>query len=261
MPTNDQPSLHLAAWGSAHADLAALQPLRKAIPAWVAEGTPGHFLKHADEQTVVAVAALDRALQSLDLPPEHYAGWSIIAAPRCIGRLSGANALDRFAKSGAPGISPHLIPQHSLHSVSGAISILLGSHQPNFGVGGSIDSLAEGLFATLTIPGASPAGVWFIATGWEPEPELDQNENITNNPQCCAIALALQRHAAGQSRGHVAYVRSTHLASSQPPNLLSLISALGAQQSGRVSFSWPLTFGGAIVLEAHAFRSALLAAA
>jgi hypothetical protein len=261
----DEPSLHLAAWGAAHADFASLQPMRKAIPAWVPEGTPGHFLKHADEQTVLAVAAIDRAVQALHLPREHFADWSIVAAPRCIGRLSGAYALDRFAKSGAPGISPHLIPQHSLHSVSGAMSILLGSRQPNFGVGGSGDSLAEGLFASLTIPGAQPPGVWFIATGWEPEPELDERANIVNEPCCCAIVLALQR-AASNSRGQVAYRTNT----SQPhgrqetswsPDLLTLSRALGTLPFTGASFAWALAWGGAIVLNVPAASAGLSAAA
>ena len=62
-------ALELTAWGTAKANQAEAAAMRKELPPWVPEGTPGHFLKHADEQTVVAVAALDAAICSgqLDL--------------------------------------------------------------------------------------------------------------------------------------------------------------------------------------------------
>src|SRR6185369_2658758 len=105
-------------------------------------------------------------------PISDYRRWVVIAAPRFIGRVAGGATLNRYCRGGGPAISPHLIPQHSLHSISGALSILLASRQPNFGVGGTGDSLAEGLLAALTGPQADCGGVWFVSTAWSPEPQL-----------------------------------------------------------------------------------------
>src|SRR3954451_18578821 len=102
-------SLSLRGFRSARADLAAIAAMRKSLPAWVPPDMPGHFLKHADEQTVLAVAALDQAICSSGLGPGAYRDWAIIAAPRFIGRIAGTSALDRFSRGGGPAISPHLI--------------------------------------------------------------------------------------------------------------------------------------------------------
>src|SRR6478609_201011 len=150
----------LLGWGTSQADLATIAGLRKKLPAWAPSDTPGHFLKHSDEQAVLAVAAVDQTISSAGLDARQFQNWSIIAAPRFIGRIAGVGTLARFGRGGGPAISPHVIPQHSLHSISGALSILLSSRQPNFGVGGTGDSLAEGLFAALTIPSANCAGAW-----------------------------------------------------------------------------------------------------
>lgn len=265
MHSPEELTLHLASWGTAEADLAGLQPLRKALPAWVPEGTPGHFLKHADEQTVVAVSALDRAVAALGGSAERFADWSIIAAPQCLGRIAGASSLERFTKGGAPGISPHLIPQHSLHSVSGALSILLGSRRPNFGVGGSSQSLAEALLAALTLPGSGSRGVWLIATGFEPEPVLDAAGACLNSPSCYAVALALESCAAAACRGrlrlHPPGESPVLLAASQSPDAASLCRWLARLSPNGAVCRWPLAWGGSMTLEAHAAAAALAAAA
>jgi hypothetical protein len=261
----DEATLHLAGWGTAEADLASLQPLRKALPAWAPAGTPGHFFKHADEQAVVAAAALDRAIGSLGCTPQRFADWSIIAAPQCLGRIAGAGSLERFTKGGAPGISPHLIPQHSLHSVSGALSILLGSRRPNFGVGGSSQALAEGLLAALTLPGRQPDGVWLVATGWLPEPILDDSGACTNAPSCFAVALALESCASAASRGQLRLSRGggalRQKTTCESPDPASLCRLLARQSPAGLVCHWPLEWGGEISLEARPAVATLAAAA
>src|SRR5947208_9138075 len=110
MTARGQMSLNLCSFGTATADLAAIAALRKSIPAWAPKDTPGHFLKHADEQTVLAVAALDNAIQSSGRPTSDYSRWAIIAAPRFIGRMAGGSTLQRYSRGGGSAISPHLIP-------------------------------------------------------------------------------------------------------------------------------------------------------
>ena len=182
LAAGEEPCLQLRGFGTSQADLATIVSMRKSLPAWAPADTPGHFLKHADEQTVVAVAAVDQAIRSAGLAPTDYQrlvdhrGAALHWAP-CRNDNAG-----RFTRGGGPAISPHLIPQHSLHSISRALSILLASRRPNFGIGGASESLAEGLFAALTFPASGCSGAWLVATGWDPEPQIDEQARCTNAP-------------------------------------------------------------------------------
>jgi hypothetical protein len=227
--------------------------MRKRLPDWAPADTSGHFLKYADEQSVVAVAAVDQARKSLEVPTEQK-DWAIIAAPRFIGRLGGVSILERFCRGGGPAISPHTIPQHSLHSVSGALSILFGSHGPNFGVGGSASALSEGFLAALTFPFVErSAGIWLIGTAWDPEPTADSTGRCTNNPTCYAAALALQPNASSLSCGQLKLSPS----SAGPPashselTVMQLSDQLNAVASGRptCNLQWRLSWGGVVSLE------------
>jgi hypothetical protein len=260
-------SLALRGFGVARADLASIAAMRKSRPAWAPPDTPGHFLKHADEQTVVAVAALDHAVQAGALQIDDCRQWAIIAAPRFIGRSAGAVTLDRFGRGGGPAISPHVIPQHSLHSISGALSILLGSRQPNFGVGGTADSLAEGLLAALTLPSQGCCGVWLVGTAWDPEPQVDKQGQCQDSPVCFGVALALKAAADGQTCGQL-HLRPWNgpMKSSEnggPLNAAGLSHALAALTPTGPSdhFVWQLSWGGALVLEVRAMTARLGAAA
>lgn len=194
----------LAGWGVAQAELSEVAALRRVLPAWAPADTPAHFLKHADEQTVVAVTAIDRAMEQWKLPPEARRHWPIVAAPQCVGRIAGAATLGRFARGGAPTVSPHLIPQHSLHSVSGALSILLGSHAPNLGVSGGAGALEEGLLVLLTLATAwGVPGAWLVGTAMEPEPQLTDEGTCRNQPRAWAVALAFDLSEAARGCGRL----------------------------------------------------------
>jgi hypothetical protein len=250
-------SAGLLGWGTARADLATIAGMRKKLPVWAPADTPGHFLKYSDEQTVLAVAAVDQAISSAELDAKQFQNWSIVAAPRFIGRVAGVGTLARFDRGGGPAISPHVIPQHSLHSISGALSILLSSRQPNFGVGGTGDSLAEGLFAALTFPAGNRAGVLLVATAWEPEPQLDSEGNCTNAPVCHAVALAVDATAAGSvcgnlnlsfGDGSIDARRTVHWYE----NAAGLCNRLAALVPGGPvgHFAWRLPWGATLVLDA-----------
>jgi hypothetical protein len=265
------PSLRIGAWGTAQADLAQIAALRKTPPRWAPEGTPGHFLKHADEQTVVAVVAVDQAIQAHGLQVSELRDWPIIAASRFIGRLGGTATLAKFSRGGGPAISPHVIPQHSLHSVSGALSILLATRAQNIGVGGGPESLTDGLFAALTLGGsAGKTRMWLVCTAWEPEPIVNREGQCTNNPVCHAVSLALRAAAGGQSRGQLRLVVDaagtplTAEASDGPPLSVAALSA-GLNACGGSDqpncWSWRLPWGASLVLDAHGVAEQLPLAA
>ncbi|HEX5104092.1 MAG TPA: hypothetical protein VFV87_09795, partial [Pirellulaceae bacterium] len=160
----------VVAAGSSAVRLGDFAPLRKEPPRFGGVELAGHFLKHADEQTIVALKAVGRAIERRRLDPRQMTDWAIVAAPRYIGHLAGASILDRFARQGGSGVPPHAVAQNSLHSISGAASIVLGLHGPNVGVGGGPWAIGDGLAAALTLFDASRVpGVWLLVTQFEPE--------------------------------------------------------------------------------------------
>jgi hypothetical protein len=267
MTNSGEMCLQLSGWGTARADLKTIAALRKSLPAWAPQGTPGHFLKHADEQTVLAVAALDHAIQSAGRSAGEYCQWAIVAAPRFIGRVNGCVTLGRYSAGGGPAVSPHLISQHSLHSISGALSILLSSRQPNFGVGGTGNSLVEGLLTALTFSGPQNSGAWLVATGWDPEPQLDDAGNCCNAPVCHAVALALRPAAEFSALGRLQFVAERGSAESSHAfcwnedgaGLCRRLTALHAGQAA--CFAWQLGSVGVVSLEATKAAANLRAAA
>src|SRR5919202_1308638 len=82
------------------------------------------------------------------------------AGPMLVGTVEGYGlfrmsprdvpALRSFLAEGVWGTSPHLIPHFALHSPAGTISLALGVHGPNLGVGGGLHAAAEGFLAALT---------------------------------------------------------------------------------------------------------------
>jgi len=131
--------------------------------------SPG-FLKHTDDQTLAALTAVHEATSRLVRSP-CMTDWGVLAAPRFLGRTAMVTALEKFAAEGAWGVSPHLIPHRSLHSISGTISQALEIHGPNFGVGGGPNCASEAIRAAAALLELEKLpGVWLVLTGWDPEP-------------------------------------------------------------------------------------------
>lgn len=151
------------------------------------------LFKYADDQTVLALVAVLRAAAKLGRKPEEYHGWGVLAASSFFGRAFSAHALQKYVREGAWGITPHMVPHHSLHAISGTISQAFHIQGPNFGVGGGPQAHAEGMIAaaSLMAEGAIP-GLWLVLTGHHPEQVPDETEEPTNSPcECLALALAL----------------------------------------------------------------------
>jgi hypothetical protein len=160
---------------------------------------PTGFLKHSDEQTVAGLLAVQRAIEAYRLEDTPLTDWGVVAAPRFLGRGAMVPALERFATEGAWGISPHLIPHRSLHSISGTLSQALKIHGPNFGAGGGIEGSSEALLmaAGMLSSNRLPA-LWLVFTGWMPEPFEECGPSsyvcpeVPHVPVCSAVALALR---------------------------------------------------------------------
>jgi hypothetical protein len=150
------------------------------------------LLRYADEQTIAGTAAVFAAMDVMGWYPDRFEAWGVVAASRYLGRANLAVALRSFRAEGVWGTSPHLIPHYALHSPSGTISLALGSHGPNLGVGGGLHAAADGFLTALTwlASGVVP-GVWLVLSGWFPELVPDPGGNAPRAGECLALALAL----------------------------------------------------------------------
>ena len=160
-----------------------LPTLRKAPDPSGRQTVHPSLLRHADEQTVIGLAAVLRAIGGAGLDRASFGEWAVLVAPRYLGREAFERAFPTFQAESAWGVSPHLIPAHSLHSPSGTISQALKAHGPNLGVGGTPGGELEALlYASTLLTAGSVPGVWVVLTGRE-----DGNDSAVFE----ALALAL----------------------------------------------------------------------
>jgi len=160
---------------------------------------PATFLKHAEDQTVLALTAVLEAMASERMQNQSFSAWGVLAAPNLFGRVSIAQTIEKFQAEGAWGVSPHLIPHQSLHAMSGTISQALTIHGPNFGIGGGPNGLADAfLLSSALLADDSLPGLWLVLSGYETEwiPAIKQT---TQAPTCLGVALALVPGAAHSS--------------------------------------------------------------
>jgi hypothetical protein len=234
----------------------------------VGELLPANFLKHADEQTVVGLAAVLQAIEAASLAERKFTDWGVVAAPSFLGRATLVSALQRYSVEGAWGLSPHFIPHRSQHAISGTISQALKIHGPNFGTGGSPRDAVEALFAgAVLVEDNRLPGVWIVLTGWEPEQIPDSDGRTDPYAICQALAIALGAMRTGSTGPRLRVVfgagaeSQPELASRIGPSLSALRAAFGALGDTPVSSTtviWQLAGGGWIELS-HGSRSASVA--
>jgi hypothetical protein len=181
-------------------DVPALRRRPGAIPDGWAAPAPS-LLRYSDEQTIAGTAAVFAAIARGGLARGEFEGWGVVAASRFLGRANLALALRSFLSEGVWGTSPHLIPHFALHSPAGTISLALGLHGPNVGVGGGLYAAAEGFLAALTwVSTGEVPGVWLVLSGWSPELVPERRENGPPDGECQALALALLAGGVGGQR-------------------------------------------------------------
>ncbi|MCE9531423.1 MAG: hypothetical protein K8T89_09930 [Planctomycetes bacterium] len=151
-------------------------------------------LKLVDDQSLVALLAMRRALDEANGSIPDLADWGLVAAPRTLGRRKIADAIGKYRSQGAWSISPHLIPHVSLHSLAGLLSQGLRLHGPNFGAGGPKGSEAEAVRAAVALlVGEELPGVWIVFTGW------DRELLVEGDGVCQAAVLGIRTQGEAES--------------------------------------------------------------
>lgn len=223
-----------------------------------APALPARFLRHSDEQAVVAMHAVLEAIAAHPARQASFERYGVVAASCQAGQLQAAKVLAEFGIGGAGRVSPHIVPQCSLHSIAGTVSVALGMHGPNIGVGGGPDALEEGLTAAVTLmhePGCGDhEGIWLVVSEWDPEPTVETDGTPVGDPLCRALALALEPAAAGALTITVEFPPHYAAAASEPPpddgrgRLSAFARALTICRDGGALVSWGLhcPWGGRI---------------
>lgn len=180
--------------GYAEADLEAIAPLRRQFAdSWTGPGKGS--MRHMEDQTAVALEAV--RLARLMAPDLVFDDWTVLACPLLPGRTTFRDNLKRYAEDGAWAISPQVIPQCSLHSLPGQVSIILGAHGPNLGIGGWPGTEDQVWSTAWAIDLAvEPKGLWLIWTGLE----NDLLPGGSASTRLRALAVALERPVNGQNR-------------------------------------------------------------
>jgi hypothetical protein len=161
------------------------------------ETMPVSFLKHAEDQTIIALKTLLGAIAQEGWVERSFGDWGVVAAPTFFGRQSIVQSFERYAQEGAWGISPNLIPHHSLHGLSGTISQALKIYGPNFGIGGGTDPSTEALLlATALLADGQLPGLWLVLTGHDSE--LMPHSSPVPTFRAVVLALAPTAEALGE---------------------------------------------------------------
>ena len=113
----------VAAQAMIAARLSEIASLRNGGWPTTAPSLPQRFLRHADEQTVVGMHALLAAIASIPEPRQPLDCDGVVAASCQAGRLAGAHTLVQARRGGGVTVSTQIVPQCSLHSPAGAVSV------------------------------------------------------------------------------------------------------------------------------------------
>jgi hypothetical protein len=192
-------------------------------------------LKNADDQSVAGMLAVQDACRRHNLSSQDLTEWGVLASPRTPGRSALVSALERYKTEGAWGISPHVIPHYSLHSLAGLLSVAFNFQGPNLGVGGICGGEGEAwLVGSAWLAEGLVPGLWLVMTGWD-------------GPSCKGVAIALERET-GVTHHSIAFCPPRRGANTFAPAFslesLDRLLALGHEVPMRSRWSLP---GGAML--------------
>jgi hypothetical protein len=240
----------VAAVGTARATLDEIARLRKDPGPRCGRCLDLQCLRHADEQTVVGMAALLRALATLPVATP-LTGWGVVAAPRWPGRVGTVRALDKYQADGPRSASALIIPNLCLHSMSGSLSLALGMTGPNFGIGGGLANVADGLLGGLLIQLEQDLpGTWVVLSAWEVEPTPEGNPISPSVANAVALALVPPEAWAASAWRLRLEPAACPGKQSAPAPLTVLCDYLAAPSGPREPWSCSLDWGMELVLQA-----------
>ena len=247
IPESPVASLAVASHATVEAPLSQLAALRDQPVPESAPALPGRFLRHCDEQTVVGVRAVLEAIARYPGPRPSFERFGVVGSTCGAGRISAAQTLAKLPAGGGVVVSPHVVPQCSLHALASAVSVGLGMKGPNIGTSGGPHAVSEGLIAAISLMGRQDCeGVWLVVTEWAGELLLDTTGKPTNDPSCRGLAIAITHEAdAGlgltlHSGSHEPGSHETAGDWSGDPvgSLAALAAAVEMCRSGEVLESW-----------------------
>lgn len=184
---------NIAAFGIADLGEEQWTAIRKSPEAQVSMSLAPSVARHCDEQTLASLFAVGDAMRRMALTPKAFSEWGIVCSSRYLGRSFFSQSLAKFDREGPWSTSIQVVPHRSLHSPSSTLSLALGSHGPNIGVGGGVDGEGQALLAATSLLDSSKLpGVWLVLAGWTPELNIDGDGRPLEEARCHAIALALQ---------------------------------------------------------------------
>jgi hypothetical protein len=225
----------IRAVGVAHAALEELPALKQRPSPPGGIPIASNFLRLSDEQTIVGLAATLRAVHDFQL--RDLSDWGILGAPQFMGRLSLASSLYKFQREGAWSTSPLIIPHHCLHSLSGTISLALGIHGPNLGIGGGSGAVEQAFLTGLAwLQDQRLPGVLVVLTGWHPEPIPDEQGRSLVPATCYGAALALVPAVTKWSGARL----TLSSAGSSATNSLNMHELIDMLRSGTCQKQWPI---------------------
>ena len=189
------------------------------------------LLRHTDEQTLAALAAVKDATQQFPQSTPDYRDWGVVCSSRYLGRTAFAQSLVKFAAEGPWNVSVQVVPNRSLHSPASMVGLALGCHGPCVGVGGGLDGETDAwITATSLLESPSVAGMWMIFCGWEPDELIDTEGDALRESFCSALVVALRplTESSGKARMRIRYdaAAPTDLAVPAKKTALSRFDAL-----------------------------------
>ncbi|HWB07918.1 MAG TPA: hypothetical protein VG826_01650 [Pirellulales bacterium] len=185
--------LTIAALGSVNLTVPELAAIRQQSVPRFCERLKPQLLKHSDEQTLAAIAALAQAIEQM--PPcqaaDRFANWGVVSATRYLGRTAFATVIDRYKVDGPWGVSVQVIPHTSPHAVASTLGMALDSHGPCAGAGGAPGEETQVVLAAASLlRRRAVSGMWMIFSGWR-YPAQGATQTADAEPVCLAAALAV----------------------------------------------------------------------
>ena len=241
----------VAAFASVSLSLDEMAVIRKAPEANLGLPLAPSMARHCDEQTIAVLSAVSEAVRKLGTPPSEFESWGIVASSRYLGRSFFSQSLEKFDRDGPWNTSIQVVPNRSLHSPSSTVSLLLGCHGPNVGVGGGVDGEGQALLTALSLLNDDTLpGVWLLLSGWSPELNVDAAGQPTTDARCQALAVAMRPSTEVPDGLHLRVVpdfessdEADKSSSPRSSNWLSLLTAMLHRQPQKLNVIAPLCDG------------------